>query len=200
MTKKNLFKTVIIVFLLFMLVGLVFFRKNKNGEISKPKPRENWQPEESEKKQELTEEEKAKIMAGNFAVNYYSYVWGDFSNVEFQYCYMTDELKSKEKNKVEKMKEETEGQPQRYFTARAELLDSEIVLFTDTEIKLDIKLNIDNLSCAIVQRDTLVWVDENGDYYKGNPDDLITNSVEKNIEIKMIKIGNEWKVDEIGEK
>ena len=100
MTKKNLFEIAIIVFLLFMLVGLVFFRKNKNGEVPEPKPWKNWQQEESKKKQELTEEEKAKIMAGNFAIAYYSYTWGDFLNVESQYYYMTNEMKSREKIKT----------------------------------------------------------------------------------------------------
>ncbi len=199
MTKKNLLEIVIIAFLLFMLVGLVFFRKNKNGEISEPKPRENWQLEESGGKQELTEEEKAKIIAGNFAINYYSYAWGDFSNIESQYCHMTNEMKKREEIKVEKMKKEIEGQPRRYFTARAELLNPEVILFTNTEAKLNIKLRIDNLSCAIVQRDTMVWVDENGDYYEGDPDNLIINSVEKNIEIIMTRIGNEWRVSKIGE-
>jgi len=200
MTKNNLFRIVIIAFLLFMLIGLVFFRKNKNGEISEPKPWENWQSEELEKKQGLTEEEKAEIMAGNFAITYYSYTWGNFSNVESQYCYMMEEMKEREEIKMEKMKEEIEGQPQRYFTARAKLLSSEIALREETRANININLSVDNFAGAIVQRDTMVWVDENGDYYEGNPDKLIVNSVEKNIEIKMIKVGGEWKVDEIREK
>ena len=200
MTKNSLFKIIAIAFLLFMLVGLVFFRKGDDETLSpNPVPANNQRTENPDKKHELTEEEKAKIFAENFAVAYYSYTWGNFSNVESQYYYMTEEMKSREKMKVEEMKREAAGQPQRYFTVRAELLNSEIVLFTNTEAKLNIRLKIDNLSGAIVQRDTMVWVDKNGDYYEGNPDNLIVNSVEKNIEIKMIKVGGEWKMDGIGD-
>ena len=196
MTKNNLFKIIAIAFLLFMLVGLLFFRKGDDKTLSPNPVPVNNQPDE---KRELTEEEKVKIFAENFTATYYSYTWGNFSNVELQYYYMTEEMKNREKVKVEKMKREIEGQPQRYFTARAELLNSEFVLFTNTEADLNIKLNVNNLSGAIVQRDTMVWVDKNGDYYEGNPDKLIVNSVEKNIEIKMIKVGGEWKMDGIGD-
>ena len=198
MTKNNLFRIIAIAFLLFMLVGLVFFRKGDN-EVLNPSlvPANNQQTEIPDEKRELTEKE--RISAENFVTTYYSYTWGNFSNVELQYYYMTEEMKNREKVKVEKMKREIEGQPQRYFTARAELLNSEFVLFTNTEADLNIKLNVNNLSGAIVQRDTMVWVDKNGDYYEGNPDKLIVNSVEKNIEIKMIKVGGEWKMDGIGD-
>ena len=201
MIKKNNFKKIIVVIvaivvvLLFFSAGTLFFIKNNNT----LKLSDNQQIEKPDKKRELTEEEKARMTAENFVVTYYSYTWGNFSNVELQYYYMTEEMKNREKVKVEKMKREIEGQPQRYFTARAELLNSEFVLFTNTEADLNIKLNVNNLSGAIVQRDTMVWVDENGDYYEGNPDKLIVNSVEKNIEIKMIKVGGEWKMDGIGD-
>lgn len=199
MTKKNLFRIIAIAFLLFMLIGLLFFRKG-DDETLNPNPVNNQQIKEPNKKQELTEEEKMKIFAENFVATYYSYSWGNFSNVESQYYYMTDEMKNREEIKVEKMKREIEGQPQRYFTARAELLDSEVISFTNTEIKLNIKLNINNFAGAIVQRDTMVWVDENGDYYEGDTDDLIIDTVEKNIKINLIKIGEVWKVDGVGEK
>ena len=200
MTKNNLFKIIAIAFLLFMLVGLVFFRKGGDEVLNpNPAPANDWQINNADEKHKLTEEEKVKIFAENFTATYYSYTWGNFSNVELQYYYMTEEMKNREKVKVEKMKREIEGQPQRYFTARAEVLNSEFVLFTNTEADLNIKLNVNNLSGAIVQRDTMVWVDKNGDYYEGNPDKLIVNSVEKNIEIKMIKVGGEWKMDGIGD-
>ena len=201
MTKKNLFRIIAIAFLLFMLVGLLFFRKD-DKEISNPNlvPANNKQAEEPDKKYELTEEEKVKIFAENFVTTYYSYTWGNFSNVESQYYYMTDEMKSREKEKVEKMKKEIESQPRKYFTARAKLLNSEFTSYEETIAGINISLKINNFAGAIVQRDTMVWVDENGDYYEGNTDDLIIDSIEKNIQINLIKIGEEWKVDWIGEK
>ena len=197
MTKNNLFKIVMITFLLFMLVGLSFFRKG-DDKIPAPNPINNKQIENPNKKQELTEEEKAKIFAENFTATYYSYTWGNFSNVESQYYYMTEEMKNREKEKVEKMKKEIESQPRRYFTARARLLNSEFASYEKTKASLNINLSIDNFAGAIVQRDTMVWVDENGDYYEGDIDDLIINSVEKNVEVNLVKIGEEWKVDKTG--
>ncbi|MEA1937119.1 MAG: hypothetical protein U9N04_03335 [Patescibacteria group bacterium] len=201
MTKKNLFKLIAIAFLLFMLVGLVFFRKGDDKNLNpKPIPANNQQTEKPEKKRELTEEEKLKIFAENFVATYYSYIWGNFSNVESQYYYMTEEMKSREEIKVKKMKKEIEGQPRRYFTARARLLNSSFALDKETKANLSIDLSVDNFAGAIVQRDTMVWVDKNGDYYEGDIDKLIIDTTEKNVEVVLVKISDEWKVDWIEEK
>ena len=201
MTKKNLFKIIAIAFLFFMLVGLLFFRKGDDEILNpNPAPADNRQAENPDEKYELTEEEKLKIFAENFAATYYSYTWGNFSNVESQYYYMTEEMKSGEKIKVEQMKRKIENQPQRYFTARARLLNSEFASYEKTGASININLSVDNFAGAIVQRDTMVWVDENGDYYEGNTEDLIIDTVEKNVEINLIKIGEEWKVNEVWEK
>ena len=122
MTKNNLFKIIAITFLVFMLVGLVFFRKSDDEILNpNPVPADNQQVENPDEKYKLTEEEKLKIFAENFVITYYSYTWGNFSNVESQYCHMTDEMKSREEIKVEKMKREIKGQPQRYFTVQARI-------------------------------------------------------------------------------
>lgn len=201
MTKKNLFKIIAIAFLLFILVGLLFFRKG-DDEVLDPNliPANNQQVEEPDEKHKLTEEEKAKIFAENFVVTYYSYAWGNFSNVESQYYYMTEEMKSREEIKVEQMRREIKDQPQRYFTARARLLDSKIISYEKTRTSVNINLSIDNFAGAIIQRDTMVWVDENGDYYERDLDDLIIDTLSKNVQINIVRIGNEWKVDRIGEK
>ena len=194
MAKNNLFKIIAITFLVFMLVGLIFFRKG-DDEILNPNPVNNQQIKEPDKKHELTEEEKLKTFAENFAATYYSYTWGNFSNVESQYYYMTDEMKNREKEKVGQMKKEIENQPQRYFTARARLLNSEFALYEETRASININLSVDNFAGAIVQRDMMVWVDKNGNYYEGNTKGLIVNTVNKSIQINLVKIGEVWKVD-----
>ncbi len=201
MTKNSLFKIIAIAFLLFILIGLLFFRKG-DDKVLNPNlvPANNQQAEEPDEKYELTEKEKVKIFAENFVTTYYSYTWGNFSNVESQYYYMTKEMKSREENKMEQMKREIEGQPQRYFTARARLLDSEIISYEETRTSVNINLSVDNFAGAIVQRDTMTWVDKNGDYYEGNTDDLIIDTLNKNVQINLIKIGEEWKVGWIEEK
>ena len=201
MIKKNDLKRIVavaiiaVVALLFFWVGIAFFTKNNNTLKLSDKQQNNQQTENLNEKRELKEKEEVRRIAENFVTTYYSYTWGDFSNVESQYCYMMDEMKRREEIKVAKMKKEIEGQTQKYFTVRAELLDSEMVLFTGITADLNMKLNISNLSGAIVQRDTMIWVDKNGDYYEGDSDDLIVDTVEKNIQINLIKISNEWKVD-----
>ena len=208
MGKLYLAKIVAFITLLILLAGFVFFRKDENEPELSQSELERQQLIESVKEQrknkelpkEDKEKNKIKAMAGNFASIYYSYSWGNFSNIKSQYGYMTDEMKNREKNKVEQMKKEIENQPQKYFTARAKLTDSTFISYSETKASLKINLSIDNFAGAIVQRDTMVWVDERGDYYEGDAKNLIVNTVDKNVEIILIKIDDEWKVDEIGEK
>lgn len=201
MTKQDLIRIIVIVILVLFLIGLVFFRKEKENNVPERANNGNIPKiEENNKKTEPTEEEKLKTMAENFATIYYSYSWGNFSNIESQYFYMTGEMQKREKNKVEQMKKDIENQPQKYFTARAKLIDSNFAFYKETNASVKINLNVDNIAGAIAQRDTMVWVDEKGDYYRGDIKDLIINTANKNVEINLIKIGNEWKVDEIGEK
>jgi len=188
-----------IFFVVIFLIGMVFFRKDDNDIKENNIELDNQQLINDTKNEEITEEEKAKSFAENFTTIYYSYTWGNFSNIESQYYYMTDEMKKKEEGKVEKMREETKNQPQKYFTARAKLVDSDFIIYEKIKAILNINLNIDNYAGAIVQRDTMVWVDENGDYYGGDLNDLVINTIEKKIDINLVKINDEWKVDEIAE-
>ncbi len=193
--------SVISVVLLSLLAGVIFFPKERNRNIpNQDNQQEERQLENSGEQTELTEEEKVKAIAENFAIIYYSYAWGNFSNIESQYYYMADEMKNREENRVAEMKKEMENQPQKYFTARAKLIDSNFIYCEKERAALNINLSVDNFSGAIVQRDTMVWVDEKGDRYAGDIKDLIMNTADKNIEIDLIKIGNEWKVDEIKKK
>lgn len=199
MTKSTLFKIIIIIFLLIMVVGLAFFKKDKN----EPEPKNNQPIDQQpikEQEKEPAKKEAVKTTAEIFATIYYSYTWGNFSNIESQYYYMTAEMKNREESKIIEMKKGAENQPQKYFTARATLINSEFVSYDERKTSLKIDLSIDNFAGAMVQRDTLVWVDENGNYYGGDINNLILNTVEKNIEINLLKVDDKWKVDQIEEK
>ena len=204
MGKLYLTKIVAFITLLILLAGFVFFRKDENdvelsqSEIERQQLIESVK--EQEKDKEFIEKNRVKIFAENFTTIYYSYTWENFSNIESQYYYMTDKMKNGEKDKVEEMKKGIENQPQKYFTVRAKLIDSTFTSYGETKASLKINLSVDNFAGSIVQRDTMVWVDERGDYYGEDTKDLIVNIVNKNIEIILIKVGGEWKVDEIGEK
>ena len=198
LTKKIIVYATIFLVIIF-LIGMVFFRKDDN-DVEKNNPEINKQQlVEDIKKEEITEEEKVRMFAENFATTYYSYTWGNFSNIESQYYYMTDEMKEREESKAERIKEEIKNQSQKYFTARAELIDSNFIIYEETKATLEINLNVNNYAGAIVQRDTMIWVNENGDYYEGDLNDLIVDTRDKKIEIKLLKIGDEWKVDEVEE-
>lgn len=201
MTKQDLIRITVIVILALFLIGLIFFRKEKENNVPERANNGNIPKiEENSKKTEPTEEEKLKTMTENFATIYYSYSWGNFSNIESQYSYMTDSMKNREKNKVEGMKKEIKNQPQKYFTARAKLINSNLVYREKERAAININLSIDDFAGAIVQRDTMVWVDENGNYYGGNIKNLVINTINKNVEINLIRIGGEWKIDDIKEK
>jgi len=197
MKKATIYATIF--FAVIFLIGMVFFKKDDNDIKENNSELNNQQLINDTNNKEITEEEKLKSFAENFTVTYHSYTWGNFSNIESQYYYMTDEMGEEEKDKVEKMKEEIRNQPQKYFTARAKLMDSDFISYEEAKAILEINLNVDNYAGAIVQRDTMVWVDEKGDYYEGNLSDLIINAVEKKIKIELVKISNEWKINEIEE-
>lgn len=208
MSKFYLTKIFAFILLLVLSVSFIFFRKDKNNsELSKDemeRQRIIESVKEQEKNNELPEEDKEKnkikATAENFAAIYYSYTWGNFSNIESQYYYMTDEMKNREIDRVEKMKGEMENQARRYFTVRAKLMDSNFIYYEKKKAAVNVNLSIDNINGAMAQRDTMVWVDEKGEYYSGDIKDLVVKTVNKNIEVNLIKIGGEWKVDKIAEK
>ena len=184
--KKIIIAVVVIIsILLSFLVGIVFFLKEKNEGIpnqnNKQEEQRSKDPEKTELtgKEELTEKEKAKIFAENFAVFYHTYNWGDFSNIESLYDSMTDGMKNKEKNRVERMKKETEAQPRKYFSAKAKLIDSSFLLYNENRAEVIADINIDDFAGAIIQRETILWVDEKGDPYLGEIDDLVISSKNK---------------------
>lgn len=189
----------VIFFMVIFLIGMIFFKKDDSGIKKSNLESDNQQLIKDIENEKITEEGKIKTFAENFTIIYYSYTWGNFSNIESQYYYMTDEMKNREKNKVEQIKKATENQPQKYFTARARLIDSEFLYHEKAKANLKINLSVDNYAGAIVQRDTMVWVDESGNYCGGDIRDLIIGTTDKNIEINLVKIGDEWKVDEISE-
>ncbi len=199
MTKNNLFKIIAITFLVFMLVGLVFFRKSDDEILNpNPVPADNQQVENPDEKYKLTEEEKLKIFAENFVITYYSYTWGNFSNVESQYCYMTDEMKSREEIKVEKMKREIKGQPQRYFTVQARITNFNFAEYQEDKASLDIDIKIKEFNGAIIASEEMeILVDINGNVFEGNAEDLIGKVFNKKIKMTLIKIEDKWKVDKI---
>lgn len=199
MTKNNLFKIIAITFLVFMLVGLVFFRKSDDEILNpNPVPADNQQVENPDEKYKLTEEEKLKIFAENFVITYYSYTWGNFSNVESQYCHMTDEMKSREEIKVEKMKREIKGQPQRYFTVQARITNFNFAEYQEDKASLDIDIKIKEFNGAIIASEEMeILVDINGNVSEGNAEDLIGKVFNKEIKMTLIKIEDKWKVDKI---
>ena len=197
-------KIIIVVAVVFTLalsfwMGVVFFAKDNNNIKENNSELNNQQLIEDIQNEEITAEQKIKSFAENFTTTYYSYTWGSFSNIESQYYYMTDEMKNREENKVEQIKKDAENQPQKYFTVRAKLADSNFISYKETKAVLKINLNINNYAGAIVQRDTMVWVDKDGNYYEGDLSDLVIDTIEQKINIELIKIGEEWKVDEIVE-
>ena len=193
----------IFVILLFLGAGLVFFLKERDENVSdQSNKQEEQQSKNSEKtelikKEELTEKEKLKIFAENFVVIYCSYTWGNFSNIEMQYDYMSEKMGNKEKDKVEQLKQKTENQPREYFSARAKLIDSAFLSYDENRAEMTVDLNITNFAGAIIERKTMIWVNEKGDYYTGDVNDLIINLENKKIKINFIKVNDKWKVDEI---
>ena len=211
MGKLYLTKIVAFIILLIWLAGFVFFRKDEY----KPEPKNNQQIEQqpvedikNTEEKEITEAERVETIAETFASIYYSYSWGNFSNVESQYGYMTNEMESREKNKVEQMKSEIENQPRKYFMVRAEVINSELIDYKENKKAIfNIKLKVKDIDGAFVtdaevpeiRPNTSALIDSNKNVYTGDIEYLVVKTTDKNIEIILIKIGEEWKVDKVGE-
>lgn len=189
------------VVLFFLWIGAKFFLKERSSgtpvKNNKRMEKEIKKEPENFAETEATEKEKIKIFAENFAVIYYSYVWGDLSNIETQYEYMSEKMKTEEKNKVEQIKQATGNQPRKYLSARAKLTDSAILSYNENTAEVAIGLDITNFAGAIVQKKIMTWVDERGNSFMGNTADLITGSEIKKIRINLIRADDGWKVNEI---
>ncbi len=184
------------------LVGSVFFKKEpkEGGALSLRGDKKGVHQIVPEKPQpeKLSEEEIIKTLAENFASSYYSYTWGEFGMMEGLYYFMTEEMVEKEKMKVEQIKKAIQNQPRQYFTARAEVLSSDFIEHQKNKASLNIDLEIKEFDGAMVERDTIVLVDANGDIYGGDSGDLVRKIFNKSVKVNLIKIGEKWRVDGIG--
>ena len=195
--KAIVFVTAVLIVLFSFWVSTKFFLKERNEDIPVQNNKQEERKPENSVKTELTEKEKIKMLAENFAVIYYSYTWGEFSNIETQYDYMSEKMKNEEKNKVEQIKQETKNQPRKYFSARAKLISSAVLSYGENKAETAVDLNVTNFAGAIIQRKTMVWVDEKGNPYVRDVNNLITSSENKKIKINFIKDNDKWKVDKI---
>lgn len=186
----------IFVVIFFLLIASTFLKKSDKETLNQVDHQEEQRVEDAEEK-EIIEKENIKSFLEKFVVIYNSYTWGNFSNIESQYNSMSEEMKNKEKKKVERIKKEIENKPQEYFSTKASLIDSEFLLYNENKVEIIINLNIKSFSGAIVQRETIILVDARGNHYMGNFEDLIINSNNKKIKINCDIIDNKCVVDKI---
>lgn len=189
MNLKDLKKITIIAILIFLLIGFAFFRKD-TPKIDKPveNPVENSNLGSAEK-------EKVETLAKNFSNIYYSYTLNDPSNIESLYPFMTEKMKTEEKDEVEKIKSQSAPSPKKYLSAIASPSEVRIISFIDPKIHLSLSLRIENIAGAMTKKDPIVWVDENGTIYRENPKSLVTSKEIKYIQMILIRKGDQWQVD-----
>ncbi|MFA6097085.1 MAG: hypothetical protein WC788_05650 [Candidatus Paceibacterota bacterium] len=200
MDAKNLRKIAIIAMLVFVLIGFTFFRKEKPKDSTPPDVPVIEDPVVVKPDLEKIEKENLQKQAEQFSWIYYSFSWGKFSNIESLYGEMTDPLREKERSKVESLKNGIKNQPVQYQTQRSAALSSEIVSYDKEKATVDVKLETSYYAGALVQRDTMVWVDTSGKEFKGNEFDLIYFKEQKTIELVLSKIDGKWKIDRVSVK
>ena len=208
-TKKLLAILTGIVVVVLLAAGVFFFKKNHGNKVLKNNKLENHQViPPKPKPRKSSEREKLKIMADDFARSYYSYTWGKFGIIEGLYYDMTDEMKKREMARVDRMKEKIKNQPRKYFTVKAEVVNSEFTEFTEnTKASLNIDLEIREINGAFVtdvdvpeiRPQTTALVDGKGNIYEGDINSLVVNTTNKNVKINLVKIGDKWKVNGIGD-
>lgn len=201
MNENDIKKIALIVILVFVFIGFAFFRKEAPKE---DKPKEDpaiVNPAPVEKPDaEKIEKESLQKQAELFSSIYYSFSWGNFSNIESLYGKMTDSLRESERSKVESLKNGILGQPVQYQTQRNSALSSEIVSYDKDMSVIDVKMETAYYAGAIVQKDTMIWVDSKGKEFRGNEFDLIYYKEQKTIELALLKVNDKWKIDRISIK
>lgn len=198
-TKKSFIILAGIVVIILLVAGVIFFKKDQGGKILKNNKTETHQtvPPKPEPRK-LSEEEKVKIMAENFARSYYSYTWGEFGLVEGLYCDMTEEMKEGEAARVERMKEEIKNQPRKYFTAQARIVSSDFIEYQNNKASLNIDLEIEEFNGLVINLEEVeTLVDVDGNVYEGDLEDLVGKMFNKKVKITLIKIEDKWKVNKI---
>jgi len=194
MSKKILFFIAIAVLIVVFVVGVVFFGKKNIGPIyNQPaNPSVNKPIAPSEKP--LSEEEKLKIMAMNFAGTYDTYKLEDFSNIEALSEKMTSGLWDEKSKWIEAEKEKLKNQPKLYIAYSAHCDKANFTLFNDQEAEATVDCIKTETRGAMIQGETTIkYVNEFGEEKPAPP----PTETSKKIYLKMIKVDNDWKVDRI---
>ncbi len=196
--KGILVKIIAVVILFILMIGFVFFRKDEY----KTKPSEGQPAIQQEEVpaekiiRELTEEDKLKRLAENFVSIYYSYSWGNFSNIESQYSYMSYEMEKKERIKVEQFKKETENQLLTYFGVSS--IPQETSIYYIDQSRAEVKIEFEQYEIegvSIYVDGVLTGVDKLGNASSFYP--VYRKIYNKNVLIELLRENDEWKVNKL---
>ena len=193
MKKNNLAKVVIVIcFLLLLAISYYFIGSEKEPEIKNDQ--QDFQEQNvNALRSEIFEKNEARLAAENFAVTYYSYTWGDFSNIESQYSAMTDEMKNAERKKVGEIKEKTESQPSKHITEIASLAENKFILYEEERAISEVRLNIAKIPLTH-NKENDEWSDGENTYAKEDLKKFVENSSQKTVRIDLVKQEDLWKI------
>ena len=199
MNKSSLVKKatiyMAIFFVVIFLIGMVFFRKDNNNIKENNLKLDDQQLIEEVEDEEITEEEKAKSFAKNFVEVYNTYMINDFSNIELLKDNMTQSLWERESQWIETRKEKTKDNPKRYIVFNAQTNKADIIYFDNSEMVIEIEYEqFEIRGTSIYMENILTDVDEFGEITLVQ---IPIKSETKKVMLKLIKKGDEWKVDNI---
>jgi len=213
MNKKVLLLMLAVIFILSIVLTIdtnVFHKKYKGIRI---RDREHGYEKNDQKgrmKSKQNDEnkikEEIKNLAENFAEVYYSYTWGNFSNIESLYPFMTDGMLKMEKEKVKRMLNENKAKKRVYLTVEAKGERSDFIEYEKgVKASLRIKLKLKKINGAWVtgmdisrpEISTTIFVNGDGKIYNGNIEELVVKVFFKDVDIYLNKQGTEWKVDRL---
>lgn len=200
MKKNNLVRTIIVIFFLFLLVALYYSITSEKAPEIKNDRKDFQEQDASALRLEIFKKNEARLAAENFAVAYYSYAWGDFSNIESQYSAMTEEMKNAEQKRVEEIKEKIESQPLKRITEMASLAENKFVSYEEEKAISEIKLNIVKIP-LIYNKENDEWSDGENIYTKEHIEKhskkIIENLPQKTVRINLVKQKGLWKISGI---
>jgi len=186
-----------IFFVVIFLVGMVFFRKDDNIEENNLELN-NQQLIEGAENEKITEEEKIESFAENFTTTFYSYTWGNFSNIESLKDNMTQDLWERELQWVEMEKEKIKNRSIIYIGISNIPQKANIIYLTEDKSEIEIECEQYEIEGASIYiNGVLVGIDKFGEKSLDYP---VYKKIEnKKITLKLLRENNEWKVDGIRE-
>lgn len=207
MERARLIKiSFLVITLTFLLVGLIFFRKEKPAAVGPAAPAATAPatiPTVSAHAR-AREQRAAQMALEAIVTEYKSYAYGDFSDLSAQMALLSTEMQQQEQLRLEKLR--SGDNPLQNITVQTTVASSQVIAFDyeKQEIVLEMVLT-KNYYHGVVQAEASATdqpaasriIDTAGKTYAGNFEDLLFRTESERVRASAIRQADGWKMQEL---